>query len=157
MILCDALSYAGRQNCDIIIDIATLTGACMVALGRYMAGLMSSDEKLIKQLQAAAKDSGEKLWHMPSGPEYLEEVNSKIADLKIIGSKWGRACTGAAFLGQYVAEAKWAQEVIKATKVTQAEQRRDVAELEKDAATFEKAKLILEGQDPGIFSGRRFQ
>ena len=108
MILCDGLSYAAKQNCDIIIDIATLTGACMVALGKYMAGVMGNDEKLIKQLQRAAEDSGEKVWPMPSSDEYGKEMKSKIADLKNIGSKWGGACTAAAFLRQFVGDAKWA-------------------------------------------------
>jgi leucyl aminopeptidase len=108
MILCDALAYAAEQQCDPIIDMATLTGACMVALGRYHAGLMGNSDELMKQLQQAATDSGEKVWLMPSGREYLEEMKSKIADLKNIGSKWGGACTGAAFLGQFVGKAKWA-------------------------------------------------
>jgi len=108
MILCDGLNYAVKQGCDIIIDIATLTGACMVALGRYMAGLMSNDDKLLKQLQKAAEQSGEKVWYMPSGDEYAEEMKSKIADLKNIGSKWGGACTAAAFLRQFVEDKKWA-------------------------------------------------
>jgi len=108
MILCDGLSYAVKQKCDVIIDIATLTGACMVALGKYMAGLMGNDEKLIKQLQRASKDSGEKVWPMPSSDEYAKEMKSKIADLKNIGSKWGGACTAAAFLRQFVGDTKWA-------------------------------------------------
>jgi leucyl aminopeptidase len=108
MILCDALHYAVKQKCDVIIDIATLTGACMVALGKYMAGLMGNDDKLIKQLQKASENSGEKVWHMPSGEEYANEMKSKIADLKNIGSKWGGACTAAAFLRQFVGETKWA-------------------------------------------------
>jgi leucyl aminopeptidase len=108
MILCDGLSYAAKQNCDIIIDIATLTGACRIALGRYMAALMGNDEKLIRQLQRAAETSGEKVWPMPSGDEYAEEMKSKIADLKNIGSKWGGACTAAAFLRQFVDGKKWA-------------------------------------------------
>lgn len=108
MILSDALAFAAEQKCNPIIDIATLTGACMVALGRYNAGLMGNDERLIKQLQAASKDSGEKVWPMPSGAEYLDEMKSKIADLKNTGSKWGGACTGAAFLGQFVGDARWA-------------------------------------------------
>ncbi|MHC4394337.1 MAG: leucyl aminopeptidase [Planctomycetota bacterium] len=108
MVLCDGLCYAVQQNCNIIIDIATLTGACMVALGRYMAGLMSNNNQLVKQLQKAAEQSGEKIWHMPSGDEYAEEMKSKIADLKNVGSKWGGACTGAAFLRQFVEEKKWA-------------------------------------------------
>jgi leucyl aminopeptidase len=108
MLLCDAINYAAKQKCDIIIDIATLTGACMVALGKYMAGLMGNDEKLIKQLQKASKDSGEKVWPMPSGDEYAQEMKSKIADLKNIGSKWGGACTAAAFLRQFAGDVKWA-------------------------------------------------
>jgi len=108
MILCDALSYAVRQKCDIIIDIATLTGACKVALGNYMAGLMSNDEKLMRQLQRAAEDSGEKVWPMPSSDEYSQEMKSKVADLKNIGSKWGGACTAAAFLRQFVGDTRWA-------------------------------------------------
>ncbi len=108
MILCDGLNYAVKQNCDVIIDVATLTGACHVALGKYMAGLMGNDEKLIKQLQRAAEESGENVWPMPSGDEYAEEMKSKIADLKNIGSRWGGACTAAAFLRQFVGDAKWA-------------------------------------------------
>ena len=108
MVLCDALHYAVKQNCDVIIDIATLTGACMVALGKYMAGLMGNDDKLIKQLQKAAEQSGERVWPLPSGDEYAEEMKSKIADLKNTGSKWGGACTAAAFLRQFIGDKKWA-------------------------------------------------
>jgi len=108
MILCDALAYAVKQNCDVIIDVATLTGACRVALGRYMAALMGNDGRLMKALQKAADESGEKIWPMPSGDEYAEEMKSKIADLKNIGSKFGGACTAAAFLGQFVGDKKWA-------------------------------------------------
>jgi len=108
MILCDGLHYAAQRKCDTIVDIATLTGACKVALGKYMAGLMGNNDRLIKQLQKASEISGEKLWHLPSGDEYLEEMKSKIADLKNVGSKWGGACSGAAFLGRFVGNAKWA-------------------------------------------------
>ena len=108
MILCDGLAYAAKQKCNPIIDIATLTGACVVALGRYMAGLMSNEENLKRQLQSAAKESGEKVWPMPSGDEYGKEMKSKIADLKNLGSKWGGACTAAAFLKQFVGDTKWA-------------------------------------------------
>ncbi|MHC4699695.1 MAG: leucyl aminopeptidase, partial [Planctomycetota bacterium] len=108
MILCDALNYAVKQKCETIIDLATLTGACLVALGRYMAGLMGNNDKLIKQLQKASEQSGEKVWHLPSGEEYAKEMKSKIADLKNIGSRYGGACTAAAFLKQFVGDAKWA-------------------------------------------------
>jgi len=108
MILCDGLAYAVKQKCDTIIDIATLTGACKVALGQYMAGLMGNDDGLIKQLQKAAEQSGEKVWHLPSGDAYAEEMKSKITDLKNIGSRWGGACTAAAFLSEFVDDKKWA-------------------------------------------------
>ncbi len=110
MVLCDGLAYAAKQKCNPIIDIATLTGACLVALGRHKAGLMGNDEKLIKQLQGAAEDSGEKVWYMPSGEEYLAEMKSKTADLKNLAhiNKYGDACDAAAFLGQFVGDAKWA-------------------------------------------------
>jgi len=108
MILCDGLNYAVKQKCETLIDVATLTGACLVALGRYMAGLMGNDDKLMKQLQKASEQSGEKVWPLPSGEEYAKEMKSKIADLKNTGSRYGGACTAAAFLGQFVGDAKWA-------------------------------------------------
>ncbi|NIA17513.1 MAG: aminopeptidase, partial [Planctomycetes bacterium] len=108
MILCDGLHYAVGAKCDTIIDIATLTGACMVALGKYKAGVMGNDDKLIKELQKASAQSGEAIWHMPSGDEYAEEMKSQIADLKNIGSRWGGACTAAAFLGEFAGDKKWA-------------------------------------------------
>jgi leucyl aminopeptidase len=108
MILCDAIHYAVKQNCDVIIDIATLTGACMVALGTHMAGLMSNDEPLSKEIEKAAQTSGEKVWRLPCGDEYAEEMKGRIADLKNTGGKWGGACTAAAFLRQFVDQKKWA-------------------------------------------------
>jgi leucyl aminopeptidase len=108
MILCDALAYAARQKCGVIVDIATLTGACMVALGPYRAGLMGNDDDLVCALEKAAEESGESVWHMPTGDEYAEEMKSKIADLKNAGSRWGGACTAASFLQQFVGTAKWA-------------------------------------------------
>jgi leucyl aminopeptidase len=108
MILCDALAYAARQKCEVIIDIATLTGACMVALGAYKAGLMSNDDELVARLQQAAQESGESVWRLPTGDEYAEEMKSKIADLKNAGGRWGGACTAASFLQQFVGAARWA-------------------------------------------------
>jgi len=108
MILSDALAYAVKQKRDTVIDVATLTGACMVALGSYNAGLMSNDDALTEQIKKAAEASGESVWHLPSGDEYADEMKSKVADLKNIGSRWGGACTAAAFLRQFVGEAAWA-------------------------------------------------
>ena len=108
MILCDALAYAVKQKRSLVIDVATLTGACMVALGSYNAGVMGNDDDLIAQLRAAAEASGESLWHLPCGDEYADEMKSKVADLKNTGSRWGGACTAAAFLRQFVGETTWA-------------------------------------------------
>jgi leucyl aminopeptidase len=108
IVLCDGLAYAVEQKCDVIIDIATLTGACMVALGQYKAGLMSNNDDLSKQLQEAAEQSGESVWPLPSGDEYADEMKSKIADLRNVSGRWGGACTAAAFLRQFVGENTWA-------------------------------------------------
>jgi leucyl aminopeptidase len=108
MILCDALHYAAEQKCDIIIDVATLTGACIVALGKHKAGLMSNNDRLRADLEKAAQMSGESVWALPCGDEYAEDMKSKVADLKNSGGRWGGACTAAAFLRQFVADKKWA-------------------------------------------------
>jgi leucyl aminopeptidase len=108
IVLCDGLQQARVLKCKTVIDLATLTGACVVALGTHKAGLFSNDEKLAEKLKTAAKDSGELLWRLPFGPEYTDEIKGKIADLKNIGSRWGGACTAAAFLGEFVNGLKWA-------------------------------------------------
>jgi leucyl aminopeptidase len=108
MILCDAITYAERLGCKTIVDIATLTGACVVAIGQKRAGLMSNDEKLITKIKQASETTGERVWHLPCDDEFVEEMKSKIADLKNVGGKWGGACTAAAFLSQFVDKAKWA-------------------------------------------------
>jgi len=108
MVLIDGIHYATEQKPDAIVDIATLTGACMVALGKHKAGLMGSDDKLIEQIKQASELSGEKVWQLPCGEEYLEDMKSKIADLKNVGGKWGGACTAAAFLRNFAGKCKWA-------------------------------------------------
>jgi leucyl aminopeptidase len=108
MILCDGIAWAAEQKADIIIDIATLTGACLVALGKHQAGLFSNDESLLEDLKRAADLSGEKVWHLPSDDAYADDMKSKIADLKNCGPRWGGASTAAAFLRQFAGEARWA-------------------------------------------------
>jgi len=108
LILSDALWYAVKKGCDTLVDIATLTGACMVALGKYMAGVMGNDQALISKIQKAGGLGGEPVWPLPCGPEYEEEIKGKAADLRNTGSKWGGACTAAAFLRQFVGQARWA-------------------------------------------------
>jgi leucyl aminopeptidase len=108
MILCDAIHQAVKLKCDVIVDIATLTGACVVALGEGMAGVMSHDDKLVEKIKAASEKCGEKVWHLPCGEEFLEQMKSKIADLKNIGGKWGGACSAGAFLGEFAGDVDWA-------------------------------------------------
>jgi leucyl aminopeptidase len=108
MVLGDAIAYAEELGCKTIVDIATLTGACVVALGQKRAGVMSNNEALVEQLKAASKDTGERIWHLPCDDEYVDLVKSKIADLKNTAGRWGAACTGAAFVGQFVKNARWA-------------------------------------------------
>jgi len=109
LILCDAIHYATKQKCETIVDIATLTGACVVALGTYMAGLMGNDDAVIEQLKAAARSSGEKVWHLPCTDEYSEDMKSGVADICNIGkTRWGGAITAGAFLKAFVGDTKWA-------------------------------------------------
>lgn len=103
VVLADALSYAvSRVKPDVMIDIATLTGACVVALGEEVAGLFASDDSLAESLVAAAKKSGEPIWRMPLVENYRELLKSSVADVKNIGGgRWGGAITGALFLQEF--------------------------------------------------------
>jgi len=115
--LCDALAYAVRLGCSPVVDVATLTGACVVALGTKRAGLMGNDEKVLEALRKASEQTGEQVWPMPCDEEYVEAVKSRIADLKNVGGKWGGACTAAAFLSEFVGKARWAHLDIAGTGV----------------------------------------
>lgn len=109
LILADALYYAAKQNVDEIIDLATLTGAIVSALGKVAAGIMGSDQKLIDRLIAAGQQAGEKLWQLPLFEEYKESLKSDIADLKNAGARGeaGSACA-AMFLKEFVDNTPWA-------------------------------------------------
>mmetsp|Transcript_18472 Transcript_18472/g.54901 ORF Transcript_18472/g.54901 Transcript_18472/m.54901 type:complete len:575 (-) Transcript_18472:51-1775(-) len=100
--LADALVYAEKLAPDAIVDLATLTGACIVALGDDVAGLFSADDALVAELEGASRARGEQLWRMPMPPAYEEDIKSKIADLKNVGSRAGGAITAALFLGHFV-------------------------------------------------------
>jgi leucyl aminopeptidase len=106
--LADALVYADKLGLDAMVDLATLTGACVVALGNDIAGLWSPDDALADQLLAAAASSGEKLWKMPFEESYFESMKSPIADMKNTGARTGGAISAAVFLKQYVKDTKWA-------------------------------------------------
>ena len=102
MILSDALHYASELKPDHILDYATLTGACVVALGHQAAGLFTPDDGLAAELDGAAAGSGERLWRLPLLPEFLDEMKSLHADLRNSAGRWGAASTAAAFLSQFV-------------------------------------------------------
>ncbi len=102
MILADALALAAEERPDALLEVSTLTGACVVALGHLAAGLYTPDDGLAAELLAASATSGERLWRMPLWPEFLEEMRGNHADLKNSAGRWGGANTAAAFLAQFV-------------------------------------------------------
>jgi leucyl aminopeptidase len=108
LVLADALAYARELKPDYIIDHATLTGACMVALGSYRAGLFANDDTLRQAYERAAQASGEYFWAMPLDEELRDQLKSPIADLKHTGSRYGGSITAALFLREFVGKVHWA-------------------------------------------------
>ncbi|OIP72925.1 MAG: leucyl aminopeptidase [Oscillatoriales cyanobacterium CG2_30_44_21] len=107
--LADALVYTDKLGVDAIVDLATLTGACVVALGEDIAGMWSIDEPFAEAIAKAAKDAGEKFWRMPLEDPYFDQLKSVVADFKNTGSRAGGAITAALFLKQFVEKTKaWA-------------------------------------------------
>jgi leucyl aminopeptidase len=108
LVLADALCLAEELKPDAIVDLATLTGACLVALGTQIAGLLGNDDKLADQLLAASETAGEKLWRLPLANEYAGAIRSSVADMKNIGGGYAGTITAALFLKEFVGKAKWA-------------------------------------------------
>jgi leucyl aminopeptidase len=102
LILADTLVFAGEQDFDAIVDIATLTGSMTIALGRKGAGFFSNDDTLMEEIKDAARNANELFWPMPLWPEYQAELDSPIADRKNVGSRYGGAITAALFLQSFV-------------------------------------------------------
>jgi leucyl aminopeptidase len=107
LILADALSYARRYGPAAVVDCATLTGACHVALGDHASGLMGNDEDLIAEVQAAGETTGERAWPLPLFDEYTEQIRGDVADIKNSGGRYGGALTAGAFLKEF-ADYPWA-------------------------------------------------
>ena len=105
--LADALVFAEKLEVDAIVDLATLTGACVVALGNDMAGLWGIEDNLTTQLKTAAELAGEKFWQMPMEDKYFEGLKSKIADMKNTGPRAGGSITAALFLKQFIKDTPW--------------------------------------------------
>ncbi|MBE9168875.1 leucyl aminopeptidase [Pleurocapsales cyanobacterium LEGE 06147] len=105
--LADALVFAEKLEVDAIVDLATLTGACIIALGDDIAGLWSTDDSLASQIKAAAELAGEKFWQMPMEEKYFEGMKSQIADMKNTGPRAGGSITAALFLKQFIKDTPW--------------------------------------------------
>jgi len=101
------LHYARQLGATHLIDAATLTGACVVALGMVNAGVFANDEQFYEQFARALKKSGEKMWRLPVDAEYGEMIKSNIADIVNSGGRWGGAVTAAMFLKEFVADTPW--------------------------------------------------
>jgi len=108
LILADALCYTERLGVDRIVDLATLTGACMVALGPYTAGLFSDHDGFAQAIEAAAKRAGENVWRLPLQKKLKAMLKSPIADMKNVGQRWGGAITAGLFLQEFVGDTTWA-------------------------------------------------
>jgi leucyl aminopeptidase len=108
LILCDALAYAARFDPEAVIDVATLTGACVIALGHVASGLFANDAKLAAEITAAADDAWDRVWQMPLWEDYQEQLRSNFADFANIGGRPGGSITAACFLARFTRKLRWA-------------------------------------------------
>jgi leucyl aminopeptidase len=107
LVLADGLALAVEQEPDLIVDLATLTGACMVALGKKIAGLLGTDEA-VEQVAAAAAAAGERVWHLPLPDDYRKGIDSDVADMKNTGDRYGGAIFAALLLKEFAGDGPWA-------------------------------------------------
>ncbi len=108
LILCDALTYAERYTPELIVDVATLTGACVIALGHVVSGLYANDAKLADAVRAAGDDAWDRVWHMPLYEDYQEQLRSNFADMGNIGGRPAGSVTAACFLARFTRKQRWA-------------------------------------------------
>ncbi len=121
LILADALGYARKQGAKFIVDVATLTGACRVALGDVCTGAFGNHRELEDKIIAAGAEAGELIWPMPMYEEYKEENKSEIADIKNVGGRWGGAITAAQFLAEFAGDTPWVHLDIAGTSMSEKE------------------------------------
>jgi leucyl aminopeptidase len=107
LVLADGLALAVETEPDLIVDVATLTGACMVALGKRIAGLMGTDDA-VEMVNAAAEQAGERVWHLPLPDDYRKQIDSDIADMKNTGERYGGALTAGLLLKEFAGDGPWA-------------------------------------------------
>jgi len=108
LVLCDALTYTERFKPKAVVDIATLTGACVIALGNHATGLFSNNDELAKSLLKAGEESADRAWHMPLWDDYQKQLDSNFADIANIGGREGGAVTAACFLSRFTKKFAWA-------------------------------------------------
>ena len=108
LILCDALTYCSKYKPAVVIDIATLTGACVIALGSHAAGLLSNDDELANELLLAGESADDRAWHMPLWDEYQQQLKSNFADMANIGGREAGTITAACFLSRFTEKYHWA-------------------------------------------------
>lgn len=108
LILCDALTYAEQFEPASVVDIATLTGACVVALGHHLSGLFSNNDNLARELIAAGDNALDRAWHMPMLDDYQDQLKSNFADMANIGGRAAGSITAACFLSRYAKKFDWA-------------------------------------------------
>ena len=108
LVLADGLSLAAEMEPDAVVDLATLTGACLVSLGMKIAGLMGNDDELVARIETAAAAAGEEVWHLPLPKMYRKQLDSDVADLKNIGAgRWGGTLTAGLFLQEFAGDHPW--------------------------------------------------
>ncbi len=117
LILADALAYASRYNPAVVIDLATLTGACVVALGHVATGMMGNDERLMEHLKRAGEKTYERVWPLPLYDEYEKLIKSDVADVKNVGGRWAGAITAGWFLRKFIGDYKWVHLDIAGTAI----------------------------------------
>ena len=108
LVLADALALAAEHEPDLMVDLATLTGACKVALGEKIAGLMGNENRLVHRIARVGREAGERMWHLPLPDDYRSLIKTPMADMKNIGGRWGGALTAALLLKEFVGEVPWA-------------------------------------------------
>jgi len=121
LILADALSYAKKLGAKFMVDVATLTGACRVALGDVYIGAFGNNQELTDKATKAGAEAGELIWQMPMHEQYKEQIKSDVADLKNIGGKWGGAITAAQFLAEFVGDTPWVHLDIAGKEISEKE------------------------------------
>lgn len=118
LVLADALGYARKQKARQIVDVATLTGACVVALGKVCSGVFGNNQELLDRVIAAGADAGERMWQLPTYDEYKEQYKSDVADIKNSGGRDAGAITGALFIGEFAGDTPWVHLDIAGTNTT---------------------------------------